>query len=89
MFYETSFDLKQPKLELKPVSTLSETRYLFQLFRSNIETTYCGVLIKPKQKKNRPKQTKKEEVSKNLLNADIVFPKKLRQTNNEATLGTI
>jgi hypothetical protein len=31
--FETSFDSKQPKLELKPVSALSETKHLFRLIR--------------------------------------------------------
>ncbi len=31
--FETSFDSKQPKLEPKLVSTLSETKRLFRLFR--------------------------------------------------------
>jgi hypothetical protein len=35
---ETSFVSKQPKLEPKLVSALSETRRLFRLFRINIET---------------------------------------------------
>jgi hypothetical protein len=57
--YETSFDSKQPKLEPKLVSTLSETRRLFRLFRLNIETGSFGVSIEPKQKENnRNKQEK-------------------------------
>jgi hypothetical protein len=47
--YETSFDSKQPKMEPKLVSTLSETRHLFRLFRFNIETACFGVSIEPKQ----------------------------------------
>jgi hypothetical protein len=47
--YETSFDSKQPKLEPKLVSALSETGRLFQLFRLNIETGCFGVSIEPKQ----------------------------------------
>jgi hypothetical protein len=60
--YETSFDLKQPKLEPKLVSTLSKTRRLFRLFRLNIETGTFGVSIEPKQKensRNRPKKVLK------------------------------
>jgi hypothetical protein len=49
VFYETSFDSKQPKLEPKLVSILSETRRLFRLFRFNIETACFGVSIEPKQ----------------------------------------
>jgi hypothetical protein len=58
--YETSFDSKQPKMEPKLVSTLSETRRLFRLFRFNIETACFGVSIEPKRVKrnrNKPKKT--------------------------------
>ncbi len=44
---ETSFISKQPKLEPKLVSALSETRGLFRLFRFNIETGSFGVLKQP------------------------------------------
>jgi hypothetical protein len=54
--YETSFDSKQPKLEPKLVSTLSETRSLFRL---NIETGTFGVSIEPKQKENNRNKPKK------------------------------
>jgi hypothetical protein len=51
---ETSFVSKQPKLEPKPVSALSETRRLYQLFRFNIETGSFGVQNnRNKQKTNR------------------------------------
>jgi hypothetical protein len=59
--YETSFDSKQPKLEPKLVSTLSETRGLFRLFRFYIETACFDVSIEPKQEKmnrNKPKKGK-------------------------------
>jgi hypothetical protein len=49
VFYETSFDSKQPKLEPKLVSILSETRRLFRLFRFNIKTACFGVSVEPKQ----------------------------------------
>jgi hypothetical protein len=49
---ETSFDSKQPKLEPKLVSILSETRCLYRLFRFYIETACFGVSIEPKQNKN-------------------------------------
>jgi hypothetical protein len=49
VFYETSFDSKQPKLEPKLVSILSETRRLFRLFWFNIETACFGVSVEPKQ----------------------------------------
>ncbi len=42
--FETSFDSKQPKL----VSTLSETKCLFRLFRFYIETASFGVSITTK-----------------------------------------
>ncbi len=38
MSFETSFDSKQPKLEPKLVSALSETQRLFRLFRFYTET---------------------------------------------------
>jgi hypothetical protein len=46
--FETSFDSKQPKLEPKQVSTLSETRHLF---RFDFETARFGVSIKLNQNK--------------------------------------
>jgi hypothetical protein len=58
---ETSFDSKQPKLEPKLVSKLSETWCLFRLFRFNIETGPFGVSVEPKQRKknrNKPKKGK-------------------------------
>jgi hypothetical protein len=54
--YETSFDSKQPKLEPKLVSPLSETR---RLFRFNIETGHFGVSIEPKQTENNQNKPKK------------------------------
>ncbi len=56
MSSETSFDSKQPKLEPKLVSALSETRRLFRLFRFNIETGSFGVSKQPKQTK-KPTET--------------------------------
>ena len=53
---ETSFDSKQPKMEPKLVSALSETKRLFRLFRIFTETASFGVSIEPKQKKDKPKQ---------------------------------
>ncbi len=44
---ETSFVSKQPKLEPKLFSALSETRRLFRLFRLNIETGSFGVSKQP------------------------------------------
>jgi hypothetical protein len=45
---ETSFDSKQPKLEPKLVSALSETKRLFRLFPLQSETASFGVSVKPK-----------------------------------------
>ncbi len=56
--FETSFDSKQPKLEPKLVSALSETKRLFRLFRFCTETASFGVSIEPKQIEDQPKQTK-------------------------------
>jgi hypothetical protein len=55
--FETSFDSKQPKLEPKLVSALSETKHLFRLFRFYTETASFGVSIEPKQTEDQPKQT--------------------------------
>jgi hypothetical protein len=55
--FENSFDSKQPKLEPKIVSALSETKCLFQLFRFYTETEIFGVSIEPKQAEVQPKQT--------------------------------
>jgi hypothetical protein len=54
--FETSFDSKQPKLEPKPVSALSETKHLFRLFRFYTETESFDVSIEPKQTEDQPKQ---------------------------------
>ncbi len=58
---ETSFVSKQPKLEPKLVSALSETRRLFRLFCFNIETGRFGVSKQPKQTKDQT------ETAENLL----------------------
>jgi hypothetical protein len=55
--FETNFDSKQPKLEPKLVSALSETKLLFRLFRFYTETASFGVSIESKQTKDQPKQT--------------------------------
>ena len=57
MSFETSFDSKQPKLEPKLVSALSETKRFFRLFRFYTETASFGVSIEPKQTEDQPKQT--------------------------------
>jgi hypothetical protein len=60
--FETSFDLKQPKLEPKLVSALSETWCLFRLFRFYIETESFDVSIEPKQTEDQPKQFDRERI---------------------------
>ncbi len=62
MSFETSFDSKQPKLEPKLVSALSETKRLFRLFRIYTQTESFDVLIEPKQTKDQPKQFDREQI---------------------------
>jgi hypothetical protein len=54
--FKSSFDSKQPKLEPKLVSALSETKRLFRLFRFYTETESFDVSIEPKQTEDQPKQ---------------------------------
>jgi hypothetical protein len=60
--FETSFDSKQPKLEPKLVSALSETKRLFRLFRFYTETESFDVSIEPKHTKDQPKQFDREHI---------------------------
>ncbi len=60
--FETSLDSKQPKLEPKLVSALSETKRLFRLFRFYTETESFDVSIEPKQTEDPPKQFKWEYI---------------------------
>ena len=60
--FETSFDSKQPKLEPKLVSALSETQRLFRLFRFYTETESFDVSIEPKQTKDKQKQFDREHI---------------------------
>ncbi len=60
--FETSFDSKQPKLEPNLVSTLSETKRLFRLFRFYTETESFDFSIEPKQTEDQPKQFDKEHI---------------------------
>ena len=60
--FETSFDSKQPKLEPKLVSALSETKRLFRLFCFYTETESFDVSIEPKQTKDKPKQFDREHI---------------------------
>jgi hypothetical protein len=58
--YETSFDSKQPKMDPKLVSALSETKCLFRLFRFYTETESFDVSIEPKQTEDQSKQFDRE-----------------------------
>jgi hypothetical protein len=60
--FENNFDSKQPKLEPKLVSALSETKRLFRLFRFYTETESFDVSIEPKQTKDQPKQFDREHI---------------------------
>jgi hypothetical protein len=60
--FETSFDSKQPKLEPKLVSALSETKRLFRLFRFYTETESFDVSIEPKQTEDQPKRFDGEHI---------------------------
>jgi hypothetical protein len=59
---ETSFDLKQPKLEPKLVSALSETKCMFRLFHFYTVTKSFDVSIEPKQTEDQPKQFDREHI---------------------------
>ncbi len=60
--FENSFDSKQPKLEPKLVSALSETKRLFRLLRFYTETESFDVSIEPKQTEGQPKQFDGEHI---------------------------
>ncbi len=60
--FETSFDSKQPKLEPKLVSALSETKSMFRLFRFYTETESFDASIEPKQTEDQPKQFDREHI---------------------------
>jgi hypothetical protein len=62
MSFETSFNAQQPKLELKLISALSETKRLFLLFCFYIETESFGVSIEPKQTEDQLKQFEREHL---------------------------
>jgi hypothetical protein len=66
--FETSFDSKQPKLEPKLVSALSETKRLFRLFRFYTGTASFGVSIEPKQPEDQLKQTETNENERYMKN---------------------
>ncbi len=60
--FETNFDSKQPKLEPKLVSVLSEAKRLFRLFRCYTEKESFDVSIDPKQAEDQPKQFDREHI---------------------------
>jgi hypothetical protein len=62
LFFETSLDSKQPKLEPKLVSALSESKHLFRLLRFYTETESFDVSIEPKQTEDQPKQFDREHI---------------------------
>jgi hypothetical protein len=72
--FETSFDSKQSKLELKLVSALSETKRLFRLFRFYTETESFDVLIEPKQTEDQSKQFDREHILLYFYRQFRVFP---------------
>ncbi len=65
--FETSFNLKQPKLELKLVSALFETK---RLFRFDTKTESFGVSIEPNPIEEQLKQCDREHI--------LVFFRKFR-----------
>jgi hypothetical protein len=71
--FETIFDLKQPKLEPKLVSALSETKRLFRLFRFYTETESFDVSIELKQTEDQPKQERKKGRTFILLGQRLYF----------------
>ncbi len=73
MSFETIFYSKQPKLELKLVSALSETKRLFRLFRFYTETESFDVSIEPKQTEDQPKQEIKKGRTVILLGQLLYF----------------
>ncbi len=60
--FETSFDSKQPKLEPKLVSALSETKCLFRLLRFYTETEIFYVSIEPKRTEDQPIQFDRKHI---------------------------
>jgi hypothetical protein len=60
--FKSSFDSKQPKLEPKLVSAVSETKRLFWLFRFYTEAESFDVSIEPKQTEDQPKQFDGEHI---------------------------
>jgi hypothetical protein len=69
----TSFNSKQPKLEPKLVSALSETKRVFQLFRFYTATENFGVSVELKQTKEQPKLFDREHILVFFLNISGCF----------------
>ncbi len=80
MSFETSFGLKQLKLDPKIVLALSEKKCLFRLFRFYTETESFDVSIELKQAEDQPKQFDREHFlffPENLVSkhfASVVLP---------------
>jgi hypothetical protein len=72
--FETSFDSKQPKVEPKLVSALSETKRLFRLFRINTETESFDVSIETKKTDDQPKQFDRDHILVFFYRKFRVFP---------------
>jgi hypothetical protein len=60
--FETSFDSKEPKLELKLDLALSKTKCWFWLFHFYTETESFDVSIEPKQTEDQTKQFDRERI---------------------------
>ncbi len=60
--FKTIFSSKQPKLEPKLVSALSESKCLFRLFRFYTETESFGGSIALKKTEEQPKQCDREHI---------------------------
>jgi hypothetical protein len=68
--FETNFDSKQPILEPKLVSALSEIKCLFWLFLFYTDKESFDVSTEPKQTEDQPKQFDREHI--------LVFFRKFR-----------
>ncbi len=73
-WYQIGCPSKQPKLEPKLFSALSETKHLFRLFRFYIETESFDVSIEPKQTEDQPKQLDRENILLGFYRKFWVFP---------------
>jgi hypothetical protein len=86
--FENIFDSKQPKLEPKLVSALSETKRLFRLFRFNTETESFDVSIEPKQTEDQPKQFDREHILR-IFTENLGFFRIFFETNRRPTQESI